>query len=87
MESFESALLYAIMTKSPTFPDSTLAPAPRLMWFRATLIKVDGVWQVAEFAADVGQMRDLECELVRTDISDVLTLAHNQVVDLAASGT
>ena len=77
---------YAIMTKSPTFVDSTLAPSPSLMWFRTTLIKVNGAWHVAEFAADVGQMNDLECGMVRTDISDVLTLAHNYVVDLGALG-
>ncbi len=77
---------YAIMTKSPTFVDSTLAPAPHLMWFRTTLIKVGGAWQVTEFAADVGQMSDLECGMVRIDISDVLALAHDQVVDLAALG-
>ena len=56
------------------------------MWFRTTLIKVDGAWQVAEFAADGGQMSDLECGMVRTDVSDVFTLAHDQVVDLAALG-
>ena len=78
MESFESALLCKYDV------DSTLAPAPHLMWFRTTLIKVHGPWQVAEFAADVGQMSDLECGMARTDISDVLTLAHDQIVDLGA---
>ena len=77
---------YAIMTKSPTFVDSTLAPSPILMWFRTTLIKVNGAWYVAEFAADVSQMNDLECGMVSTDVSDVLTLAHNYVVDLGALG-
>ena len=75
---------YAIMTKSPTFVDSTLAPSPSLMWFRTTLM--NGAWHVAEFAAGVGQMNDLECGMVRTDVSDVLTLAHNYVVDLGALG-
>ena len=74
------------MTKSPTFVDSTLAPSPYLTWFRTTLIKVNGAWQVAEFAAEVSQLLDLECGMVRTDISDVLTLAHNYVVNLAALG-
>ena len=82
-----SEQFYAITTKSPTFVDSTLAPSPYLMWFRRTLIKVNGARQVAEFAADVSQLFDFQCGMVRTDISDVLTLAHNYVVDLAALGS
>eukprot|EP00434_Breviolum_minutum_P041002 symbB.v1.2.036458.t1/scaffold5151.1/size30365/2 len=81
-----SQYFYAIMTKSPTFVDSTLAPSPRLMWFRTTLIKVGGAWQVAEFKTDVSELDDLEHGMCRNDVSDVLTLAHDNVVDLAALG-
>ena len=72
--------------RSPTFVDTTLAPSPRLLWYRTTLIKVGGAWQVAEFGADLEYIDDFECGMVRTDISDVLTLAHDYVADLAALG-
>lgn len=74
------------MTKSPTFVDTTLAPSPRLLWSRTTLIKVDGEWQVLEFGADLEYLDDFECGMARTDVSDVLTLAHDYVADLAALG-
>ena len=81
-----SQFFYAIMTKSPTYVDSTMAPAPRLLWYRTTLIKVNGAWEVAEFRANLETLDDLERGMVRTDITDVLTLAHDYVADLAALG-
>ena len=81
-----SQFFYAIMTKSPTYVDSTMAPAPRLLWYCTTLIKVNGAWEVAEFRANLETLDDLERGMVRTDITDVLTLAHDYVADLAALG-
>ena len=81
-----SQFFYAIMTKSPTYVDSSLAPSPRLLWYRTTLIKVNGAWEVAEFSANLETLDDLERGMVRTDITDVLTLAHDYVADLAALG-
>ena len=81
-----SQFFCAIMTKSPTYVDSSLAPAPRLLWYRTTLIKVNGAWEVAEFRANLETLDDLERGMVRTDITDVLTLAHDYVADLAALG-
>jgi len=81
-----SQFFYAIMTKSPTYVDSSLAPSSRLLWYRTTLIKVNGAWEVAEFRANLETLDDLECGMVRTDITDVLTLAHDYVADLAALG-
>ena len=81
-----SQFFYAIITKSPTYVDSTMAPAPRLLWYRTTLIKVNGAWEVAEFRANLETLDDLERGMVRTDITDVLTLAHDYVADLAALG-
>ena len=81
-----SQFFYAIMTKSPTYVDSAMAPAPRLLWYRTTLIKVNGAWEVAEFRANLETLDDLERGMVRTDITDVLTLAHDYVADLAALG-
>ena len=81
-----SQFFYAIITKSPAYVDSTMAPAPRLLWYRTTLIKVNGAWEVAEFRANLETLDDLERGMVRTDITDVLTLAHDYVADLAALG-
>lgn len=74
------------MTKSPTFVDTTLAPSPRVLWYRTTLIKVGGEWQAAEFCADLEHKDDFESGMARINISDVLILAHDRVADLAALG-
>ena len=65
--------LYAIFTKSRCFVDSAVAPSNALMWLRTALIKVGGRWQVLEFAADVGQLSDLECNILIPGVTDVLT--------------
>ncbi len=56
------------------------------MWLRTTLIKVGGRWQVLEFAADVGQVNDLECNILIPGVTDVLTLAHDRVDSYASLG-
>ena len=66
------------------YVDSTLAPSRRLLWLRITLLKVNGVWRVAEYAADVGQLDDLECGI--DGISEVLILAHDEVNSYEALG-
>ena len=45
-----------------------------------------GVWRVAEYAADVGQLNDLECGIILNGISEVLTLAHDEVNSYEALG-
>ena len=47
---------------------------------------MNGVWQVAEYAADVGQLDDLECGIILDGISEVLTLAHDEVNSYEALG-
>ena len=71
--------LFAISTRTRNYVDSTLAPSRVLLWLRTTLLKVNGVWRVAEYAADVGQLNDLECGIILDGISEVLTLAHDEV--------
>ncbi len=65
--------------KSQNYVDSTLAPSRVLLWRRTTQLKVNGVWRVAEYAADVGQLSDLERGIILDGISEVLTLAHDEV--------
>ena len=39
-----------------------------------------------EFSADVGQLSDLECNILIPGVADVLTLAHDRVDSYAALG-
>ena len=78
--------LYGIFTKSRCYVDSTVAPSRALMWLRTTLVKIGGRWQVLEFAADVGQPSDLECNILFPGVTDVLTLAHDRVDSYASLG-
>ena len=50
------------------------------------LIKVGGGWQVLEFSTDVGQLNDLECNILIPGVTDVLTLAHDRVDSYASLG-
>ena len=77
--------LDAIPTKARAFVDSTVAPSAAL-WLRTTLVKVNGQWQVLEFAANVGQLSDLECNILVPGVTDVLTLAHDRVDSYASLG-
>ena len=78
--------LYRMFTKPRCYVDSTLAPSRTLMWLRTTLVKIGGRWQVLEFAADVSQLSDLECNILIPGATDVLTLAHNRVDSYASLG-
>ena len=78
--------LFAISTTARCYVDSTLAPSRRLLWLRTTLLKVNGVWRVAEYAADVGQLDDLVCGIILDGISEVLILAHDEVNSYEALG-
>ena len=78
--------LYGILTKSRCYVDSTLAPSRSLMWLRTRLVKIGGRWQVLEFAADVSQLSDLECNMLIPGVTDVLTLAHDRVDSYASLG-
>ena len=78
--------LFAISTTARNFVDSTLAPSRTLLWLRTTLLEVNGAWRVAEYAADVGQLSDLECGIILDGISEVLTLAHDEVNSYEALG-
>ena len=76
----------AISRRARNYVESTLAPSRTLLWLRTTLLKVNGVWRVAEYAADVGQLNDLECGIILDGISEVLTLAHDEVNSYEALG-
>ena len=78
--------LFAIRTFTRNFIDSTIAPSPVLMWYRTTLAKVGSQWQVVEFAMDVSQIDDLECNMLIPGVTEVLTLAHSRVDSYASLG-
>ena len=78
--------LFAIRTFTRNFFDSTIAPSPVLMWYRTTLAKVNSQWQVVEFAMDVSQINDLECNMLIPGVTEVLTLAHSRVDSYASLG-
>ena len=78
--------LDAILTKAKAFVDSTVAPSAALKWLCTTLVKANGQWQVLEFAADVGQLSDLEDNILVPGVTDVLTLAHDRVDAYASLG-
>ena len=78
--------LDAILTKARAFVDSTVAPSAPLKWLCTMLVKASGQWQVLEFAADVGQLSDLEDNILVPGVTDVLTLAHDLVDAYASLG-
>ena len=68
-------------------PNSTFYVCGLLyMWLRTTLVKIGGRWQALEFAADVGQLSDLECNILIPGVTDVLTLAHSRVDSYSSLG-
>ena len=73
--------LFAISARARNY-DSALAPSRVLLRLTTTLVKVNGVWRVAEYS----QLNDLECGIILDGISEVLTLAHDEVNSFEALG-
>lgn len=47
---------------------------------------MNGLWRVAEFPPDVGQLNDLERDFMLDGVNEVLTLAHDEMNSYAALG-
>ncbi len=48
--------LWAMKSRTLEYQDTTLVPADTMLWFRSTLLKIDGRWQLEEDSQDVTLM-------------------------------
>ena len=48
--------LWGMLSFGNQFVDTTMIPAPSLMWRRTTLVKINGVWELVEYGADISDI-------------------------------
>ena len=73
--------LFAITTTVPEYVDTTMCPAPHLMWLRTTLVKFADGWRMYEYCKPLTELQSYN-EKIRVDDSfqGVLTLAHTYAI-------
>ena len=59
------------------YQDTTLVPADTMLWFRSTLLMIDGEWQLDEDSQDVTLLERKDGPVLCFEATEVLTLAHN----------
>ena len=69
--------LWAMRSTTMQYQDTTVVPADTMLWFRSTLLKVDGRWQLEEDSQDVTLLDRMDEPVLCLEASEVLTLAHN----------
>ena len=69
--------LWAMKSTTMQYQDTTVVPAGTMLWFRSTLLKVDGRWQLEEDSQDVTLLDRLDGPVLCFEATEVLTLAHN----------
>ena len=57
------------------YQDTTLVPADTMLWFRSTLLKIDGRWQLEEDSHDVTLMDRRDGPVLCFEATEALTLA------------
>ena len=69
--------LWAMRSTTMQYQDTTVVPADTMLWFRSTLLKVDGRWQLEEDSQDVTLLVRMDEPVLCLEATEVLTLAHN----------
>ena len=69
--------LWAMRSTVMEYQDTTLVPADTMLWFRSTLLKIGGKWELDEESHDVTLMDRRDGAVLCLDATEVLTLAHN----------
>ena len=69
--------LWAMRSTTMQYQDTTMVPADTMLWFRSTLLKVDGRWQLEEGSQDVTLLDRMDEPVLCLEATEVLTLAHN----------
>ena len=74
--------VWALESFSATCVDTTLCPAPFLLWLRTTLVEYGSTgWEVVEYAQPISDLQDLELTVAnRKDVKRMITIAHTYAV-------
>ena len=69
--------LFGIRANKPFHVDVSMAPSETLLWYRTTLVKRNGAWDVEEANQLVSALESLTAPLVApSTVEEVLTLGH-----------
>ena len=65
--------LWAMKSTTMQYQDTTVVPAGTMLWFRSTLLKVDGRWQLEEDSQDVTLLDRLDGPALCLEATEMLT--------------